>query len=226
MKLYRLAALFAPVFSLLSLVVTRSALADGTAPKHGPLAGDDQFPSHVFQLTAHQPERVQLAFHFGLNQPILLHGFNAAVDLRYGRLVLTYSPGNGLNDSMALTNTEKAAGMHLVMPYSTGGGIGVLLIDELWVLADVKVHRFDVDLGRERASYETMTIGGELGWRFFVWKGFNIGVVARYWPNVWESDPKGSAFKDTSGRTFVHRPAAQGESGFLGNILIGWAFDL
>src|SRR4029434_1881499 len=96
---------------------------------------------------------VQLAFHAGLLQPILLHGFNAAADVRYKRLVLTYSHGASLVLTSFVNPVERAAGMTLQEPWTTGGGAGVLLIDELWVLADVKVHRFEAATSVDRAAY-------------------------------------------------------------------------
>jgi len=59
-----------------------------------------------------------------------------AVDVRYKRLVLTYSHGQGLNATSFLGSTEKAAGMTLHEPWTTGGGVGLLLVDELGFLPD------------------------------------------------------------------------------------------
>lgn len=195
-------------------------------PPHGPLAGDHQFPSHVFRLQAHAPKRVELGFNYGLSQPILTHGFNAAVEVRYERLVLTYSHGQGLDYTAFETPTEKAAGATVHMPWTTGGGIGVLLIDELWALADFKVHHFEVDTPMDHGQYTTVTIGAELGWRFFVWKGFNLAVVGRYWPNVYSTSGRGLALRDRNGTPFLDAPAEQGASGWLANVLVGWAFQL
>jgi hypothetical protein len=193
---------------------------------HGPKAPDDQFPSHVFELRAHEPERVQLAFDVGLVQPIVSHGFNAAIDVRYRRLVVTYSHGQGLDATPFLDTSEKNAGMTLAEPWTTGGGVGVLLVDELWVLADLKVHRFEASTAADHAGYTNVTVGGEIGWRFFVWKGFNIGLVGRYWPNVFSTAGDGVILHDASGRPFLHKPLEQGYGGFFGNVLLGWAFDL
>jgi hypothetical protein len=104
---------------------------------HGPEAPDGQFPSHVFRWRAHAPERVQLGFTYGLNQPILTHGFNAAIEVRYKRLVATYSHGQGLDYARFETSGERAAGAAVKLPWTTGGGVGVLLIDELWILAEL-----------------------------------------------------------------------------------------
>jgi hypothetical protein len=222
-----LMALVSTIAALGGRALAEEALASSPpARAHGPEAPDDQFPSHVFRLEAHQPQRVQLGFDFGLNQPILMHGFNAAVDVRYKRLVLTYSHGQGLDSTWALSDSEKAAGMTLREPYTTGGGIGVVLIDELWVLADFKVHHFEADTPLDHAAYTNVTIGGEIGWRYFIWKGFNVALVARYWPNVYSSAGSGITLHDASGRPFFHEPMQQGYGGFFGNVLVGWAFDL
>jgi hypothetical protein len=193
---------------------------------HGPEAAGDQFPSHVFQLAAHQPQRVQLAFHYGLSQVVLLHGFNAAVDVRYERLVLTYSHGQGLDVTSFLSSSEKQAGMTLGEPYTTGGGVGILVIDELWILADLKVHHFEASTPIDHRAYTNVTVGLEIGWRYFVWRGLNVAVVARYWPTVYSTAGDGLTLHDANGRPFVHHPLAQGFDGFVPNVLVGWAFDL
>ena len=196
------------------------------AEEHGPAAPYDRFPSHVFRLAPHEPERVQLGFNYGLSQPILMHGLNAAVEVRYRRFIATYSHGQGLDYSSFATSRERSAGAAVHMPWTTGGGIGVLVLDEMWVLADLKVHRFELDTTVDHQAYSTVTVGAEVGWRFFVWKGFNLAVVARYWPNVYASSGKGVTLHDVGGKTFVDPPAQQGYSGLLANVLVGWAFDL
>jgi hypothetical protein len=65
------------------------------------------------------------------------------VDVRYKRLLLTYSHGAGLDVSSLANATEKAAGMVIREPWTTGGGVGAILVDELWVLADLKAHHFE-----------------------------------------------------------------------------------
>jgi hypothetical protein len=193
---------------------------------HGPKAPDGEFPSHVFRLRARTPERVQLDFNFGLSQPLLAHGFNAAVEVRYGRLIATYSHGQGLDYARFETADEKRAGTAVKLPWTTGGGVGLLLIDELWILADLKVHHFEVEAPPDHFAYTNVTLGVELGWRYFVWKGFNVQLVARYWPNIYSTAGKGVALQDQNGRTFLAPPEKQGYEGLLANVLVGWAFDL
>lgn len=209
-----------------ALLGARPARAETTPTGHGPGAPGDQFPSHRFQLAPHEPPGVQLAFNYGLLQPLVLHGFNAAVEVRYRRLVATYSHGQGLDFTRFDTADEKAAGATVRVPWSTGGGVGVLLIDELWILADFKVHRFSVDTAADHAAYTVVTVGAELGWRFFLWKGLNVALVARYWPNVYSTAGKGVTLHRPTGEAFIDPPAQQGYSGLFANVLVGWAFDL
>jgi hypothetical protein len=191
---------------------------------HGPAAPARRFFAHRFRLAAHQPPGVQLAFHYGLAQPIFYGGFNAAVDARWRRLIFTYSHGAALDFTSSLRSGERAAGLRVEMPFTTGGGVGLLLIDELYVLVDVKYHRFDLALGAEHPRYDTLTIGGEIGWRFFLWKGLYLSPVVRYWPNVWSSAPARGV--SLAGGAILHQPLAQGYEGLFANVLLGWAFNL
>jgi hypothetical protein len=219
-KVGRTAAL---VLLVASAIPAARAFGDQEEP-HGPAAPSDRFPSHEFRVAAHQPPGVQLGFHYGLLQPILFHGFNAAVDARWRRLIVTYSHGAALDVTSVLPESERAAGLQAHMRFTTGGGVGVLIVDELYLLADVKYHRFDLSLGTEHPSYDTMTIGGEIGWRFFIWKGLYASPVVRYWPNVWTSAPSGGV--SLKGGALVHQPLAQGDRGLFANLLLGWAFNL
>lgn len=158
---------------------------------------------------------------------MLLHGFNAAVDLRIDRFIVTYSHGEGLDLTSLETDREKESGLVTREPWTTGGGFGVVLIDELHVLADLKVHRFELDSGVDQTSYTTMTVGGEIGWRFFVWKGLHVAPVVRFWPNVWDDAPAGGvALRMRDGSISRHDAEKQGAGGLFANLLVGWAFDL
>ncbi|MDX2088138.1 MAG: hypothetical protein SFX73_09815 [Kofleriaceae bacterium] len=172
---------------------------------------------------------VQLDFHYGVLQPILLRGFNAAVDVRGRRWMLSYSHGQGLEFSRApgaLTKQEEAAGVRIVAPISTGGGVGYRLWRELYVMADVKVHRFEVAASREVSRYTTVTVGAEVGYRIFLYKGLHITPVVRFWPNVWDNAPSGGVEVATADGSLRHEPLKQGSNGVFANVLVGWAFDL
>jgi len=167
--------------------------------------------------------RPELSFHFGLSQPLFFEGFNAALDLRWGPLLFSYSHGEGLNysatPSLGLERAEAAAGLQLRSPWTTGGGVGVVLLDELYVMVDLKRHAYEVALGDARAAYTTTSVGGELGWRFFVWRGFFVQPLLRYWPNVHTSLPNDRV--ELAG--FTHHAK---NLGFFGNITVGWAFEI
>lgn len=173
---------------------------------------------------------VELAFHYGLTQPLLLRGFNAAVDVRVGRFIASYSHGQGLDFSRppgALSAEEAAAGLRVIAPYSTGGGLGVTLFRELYVMADLKVHHFEASAGAAITRYTTVTAGAEIGWRLFVWRGFHVTPVVRYWPTIWDSAPAGGVMVETAdGGVVRHAPMQQGFRGLFANVLVGWAFDL
>jgi hypothetical protein len=133
----------------MSLFAVIASVALTAEPRgHGPSAPLTQFVSHRFQLEAHQPG-LQLAFHAGLLQPLFVQGFNAAMDVRVGRFVATYSHGEGLDGvgRTALLPSELARGADLGLTWSNGGGLGVTLIDELYVLVDFKVHRYAFTAG-------------------------------------------------------------------------------
>lgn len=197
----------------------------GARRGHGPDAPLRQFPSHRFALR-HLPDKPQLAFHFGLSQPILLGGFNAAVDIRYKRLFATYSHGHGLRfDGAAARRSDRDAGLSVSMPWTTGFGVGMILVDELWLSVDTKFHQFEVRYEGEARNYLTVTVGAELGWRFFLWRGLHIAPVIRYWPNVYSSSGRSIAFRD--GDADVRHPTmSQGFNGLFANVLIGWAFGV
>jgi hypothetical protein len=192
-------------------------------PKHGPNADLRAFPSHQFQLAPRWHDSPQLSVHLGLLQPILMEGFNAALDLRWGPMLFSYSHGQGLNYSASggagLSRAEADAGLQLRSPWTTGGGIGVILIDEAWVMVDVKRHRYEAQLGSDTATYSTTSIGGELGWRYFVWRGFFAQTVVRFWPNVHTSLPNDQV---RLGRYEHHAK----NLGLFANVMAGWAFDI
>ena len=208
------------LFLLLGFLPLRGFAED--AP-HGPTQARGAFPSHRFSLSPHLPERPQLAFHFGLIQPILFRGSNAAVDLRMGRLVLTYSHGQGLDYSasptLGLTREERDADLSLHSPWTTGGGAGITLLDELYLLIDVKAHRYHARVADQQAAYTTVSVGAELGWRFFFWKGLFLQAMLRFWPNVWTSLPNDAV---TLGPL---RHQAR-DLGFFANASLGWAFEI
>lgn len=190
---------------------------------HAYRAPYSQFPSHTFQLAPRWHPEPEASVHFGLLQPILFGGFNTALDLRWGPLVVSYSHGQGLDysatPSLALTQQEQDAGMTLLSPWTTGGGVGMVVLDELYFLVDVKVHRYVAAVDADSAAYTTVSVGGEIGYRFFVWRGFFAQAVVRYWPNVYTSLPNDEV--QLGGITHEAK-----NLGFFSNVMLGWAFGI
>lgn len=186
--------------------------------------------SNATPAPAARAPAVQLGFHYGLSQPLLLRGFNAAVDVRVRRWVFSYSHGQGLDYTRVpglRTKAEERAGLRVYAPYSTGFGVGFTLFRELYVMADFKLHRFELSANAERAHYSTVTVGAEIGYRFFAWRGLYVSPVVRYWPNVADTAPStGVRVPTRSGGEVRHQPVSQGVHGVFANVLVGWAFDL
>jgi hypothetical protein len=172
---------------------------------------------------APMPGQLQVSLLAGLLQPTILRGFNAALDLRYRRFVFSYSHGAALdysaNPRFTLRDDERRAGLSLRSPWSTGFGVGATIIDELYVLADFKVHRYEARLGDDDARYTTISVGAELGYRWFVWRGLFLNPTVRYWPTVWSSRER--SMLGAQGDRLVHHAK---DLGVFANVSIGIAF--
>lgn len=215
----------------ISIVIVVLVCAGGSpAPAHADVsggAGPAAAPSST--LPSHAPNSgqssagPQLAFHFGLLQPVLFEGMNAAIDLRLGRWLFSYSHGHALNygaqPELGLAADDRRADLSLRSPWTTGGGVGYALIDELYVMVDFKVHRYQASTHDARADYTTASLGAELGYRLFAWKGLFVQPMLRYWPNIWTSLARDRA------QLGEYRHEAK-DLGVFANISIGWASSL
>jgi hypothetical protein len=192
---------------------------------HGP--SSNAFPSHRFQWAPRDAKRVQVGVNFGLLQ-LALGGFNVAAELRYRRLWLEYSHGMALTLNNAgrsgMTEAERQQDLHIYVPYTTGFGAGVTLLDELWLGVEFKAHRFEVNApGGAATHYETYSIGPVLGYKLFLWRGLHVNAYVRYWPNVATTLDDGKVALQGSNGTVVHE--AHGFD-FFANVSVGYAFDL
>jgi len=213
------------LFSLLALCPVRADGAPAPPPAHG--VESRAFPSHHFQWAPHRAETLQVAVNFGLVQ-LALGGFNVSAELRYRRLWLAYQHGvhltlNNLGSlglsRLALSSDEREQGLHVYLPYSTGFGVGILLVDELWLGAEFTASRFEVRVPDSRtASYETYGIGAVLGYRLFLWRALHVNAYVRYWPTA-------GNHVTLHGATGPVRHQAH-SFGVYPNLAIGYAFDL
>ncbi len=208
--MYRLVVL------LLAMTLTTPALAKDLEG-HGPSSSGGF--SHRFQLAPHD-YAPQVNVHYGLSQPLLFGGFNAAVDVRLGRFVLEYSHGTNLDYDRVQGLSASflgASGVSLKSPWTTGAGLGYTVVDDLYVMLEAKVHHYEMRADDAIATSTTVSLGPALAYRLFVWRGLNLTAYARYWPNIWTSSPR----VELGGRSLnpVHL-------GLFGNLSIGWSFDL
>lgn len=197
---------------------------------HGP--SSEAFPSHHFQWRAHVPRDFQLGVHFGLVQ-LELGGLNVSAELRWKRLWLTYQHGMWLTlnhlDAIGLTAlgmspSERSQHLHIYLPYSTGFGVGLLLIDELWLGAELTLSRFEVNApGGAAQRYTTVSLGAVLGWRFFAWRGLYLGAYLRYWPTLTSSLDRHGVLLTGNQGSALHTPHA---FNLYPNLSIGYALDL
>ena len=219
---HQLLVLAAPVVIGLSA----PARAEGPSPApHGP--SSDHFLSHEFQLRARSAERPQVGVNFGLLQ-LALHGFNAAAEFRYKRLWLEYSHGQSLTlnhqPSLGMTGAERDAHLHMYVPYTTGFGVGLTLLDELWLGVEFKAHRYEVSApGGDEIKYTTYSIGPVLGYKLFIWRGLHLNAYLRYWPNVATTLDGDQVALQGPGGPITHKAH---DFGLFANASIGWAFDL
>src|SRR5579859_7575556 len=210
------------------LAVATRAFGAPAAPggdEHGP--SSPRFPSHHFQWAPHSADGGQLGVNFGLLQ-LALGGFNVAVELRYRRMWFEYSHGMDLtlNDlaSLAMTKTERDENLHVFVPYTTGFGVGMTIVDELWLGVEFKTHRYDVNApGGPTSSYQTYSVGPVLGYKFFIWKGLYADTYLRYWPNVATSLDDNKIALRTSNGTVSHNAH---DFALFANASLGYAFDL
>jgi hypothetical protein len=215
-----------PLRRLLPLLLATAAMLAPLRARaeegHGPSA--EGLPSHRFQLAPHSYDAPQLNVHFGLLQPLLTHGVNVAADLRLGPWVFEYSHGMFLHYSDfagSLSSAERDAGIGLYSPWTTGFGIGHNVVDDLYLMVEVKAHRYEVSLDGATENYTTMSVGPAVGWRFFVYKGLDVTTYVRWWPNVWSSSS--SVTLATSSGAVQHQAH---DLGLFANVSVGWAFDL
>jgi hypothetical protein len=216
-----------------SFQVTLPAPGEREAPEVAPASQSTEWhtpfgvPSHKFSWAPTDTKKVQVGVNFGLLQ-LALGGFNVAGELRYRRLWLEYSHGVALNlnnlGGFSMTGAERSQDLHIYMPYTTGFGVGFTILDELWLGAEFKTHRYDVNApGGAVASYQTYSIGPVLGYKLYVYKGFYLNAYGRYWPNVASTLSGNEIALHGTGGTVEH---SAHDFGLFANLAVGGTFDL
>jgi hypothetical protein len=192
-----------------------------------PAPSSSAFSSHHFQWAAQDDHRPEGAINFGLLQ-LALGGFNLAGEIRYRRWWFEYSHGMELTlnnaSSLTMTSTERQQGLHVYLPYTTGFGVGVTLLDELWLGVEFKDHKYEVNApGGPTVSYNTYSIGPVLGYKLFIARGLFLNAYLRYWPTVATTLDGGKVTLQGTNGPVVHDAH---DWGFFANLAVGYAFDL
>lgn len=185
----------------------------------------------------------EFALLFGLNQPLLLSGFNVEVNYFTKRLVFDYSHGISL-DLTGNFVTQEMQEQRLVahLPYSTGFGIGYRLSRFFNLRVEPKWHKFEIYYDGEAQTssnliqaYNTFTLGlGLYGkWMPFEKKqGLIRNIVVapsvRFWPNVSTSltNDEFSYQNKFSGETETQKALniGAGNTPWVVNVSVGYRF--
>jgi hypothetical protein len=181
---------------------------------------------------------------FGLNQPLLVGGFNIEGNFFYKRLVFDYSHGISLDFSgNTLTGSPADQKLAIHLPFTTGFGVGYRFTEWLNLRIEPKWHRFEVYYDGEDQTeanlitdYTTFSLG--LGayaqWRPFknkenALKGIMIVPSVRYWPKL-NSTLENDTFKyvnKITEKTETHEAmeVGIGNTPLIVNVSIGYSFE-
>ncbi len=150
-------------------------------------------------------ERNQFSVLFGLNQPLLLHGFNFEADYWTRKWVFDYSHGIGLNMTGKMVSSEyENQKVNFKITHSLGFGVGYRFTRAFNVRFEPKMHVYETYYDGQPqtkrnsiANFTTYTLGfgAYYKWQPFVEKqnalrGISIVPSVRYWYQV------GSTLKD------------------------------
>lgn len=180
---------------------------------------------------------------FGLNQPIILKGFNFEVDYWTKHFVFDYSHGIGLHLDGPLVGGEvKEQGLDLKVTHSLGLGLGYRITKNFNVRLEPKLHIFELYYAEDAQTasnrigkYSSFTIGAGA---YYLWRPFKrkenflnkLSIVpsVRYWPRVANSlqDGKLSYHNRNTHKTEVHKVANIGVSNtpLIVNVSMGLTF--
>jgi len=182
---------------------------------------------------------------FGLNQVLLLSGFNMEVNYIYKRFIFDYSHGVSLVfKGSTSTSSFKKQGVEVHMPWTTGFGVGYRLTEWLNIRVEPKWHRFEFyyengpkNKSDKITSYNTNSLGLGLYSSFRPFKkqdnflnGIMISPSIRFWPTVY-STLKDGKFTYFNKNTLANEEIKTLDPG-LGftplviNVSVGYSFNI
>lgn len=192
------------------------------------------FNNFIQAQTAELPYTKKWTLVAGLTQPILLDGFNLAVNYTTNRWIFEYSHGFDLNyKSPALRADYQDIVLSVKSPYSTGPGIGYRVyakaVTSLDIRAEAKVHQYDIQLNdTQEISYTNFDLGAGIYWQIRPFgksknalRGIIIEPSIRYWANVASSLEDNFLYTTNEGLETEHLPYPLD---LFFNISIGYTF--
>lgn len=182
---------------------------------------------------------------FGLIQPIFAKGFNIEGNYIHNRFIFGYSHGASLDLSgQSVTAEMREEGLAVLIPYTTGFGVGYRLKEWINVRIEPKWHRFEFYYDDEPqnstnqiTSYNTMSLGiGVYGHyqpfknKTSFLKGILIAPSFRFWPTI-SSTLKDNSFTYLNKNTGTNKEiktldVGPGFTPFIFNISVGYSFGL
>ncbi|MGL5892442.1 MAG: hypothetical protein ACRC3B_21300, partial [Bacteroidia bacterium] len=158
---------------------------------------------------------------FGLNQPIVLGGFNAEFNYWTKRFVVDYSHGIELKMPGEFIGGEvERQGLNVKIPHTLGFGFGYRITNGLNLRLEPKLHVFELyskddaqTTANRIARYSTFTLGLGAYYRWMPFqkkenalKGITVAPSVRWWPNIGSSltDNKLNYISET-GQQLTHK---------------------
>ncbi len=186
------------------------------------------------------PQAGQWSIVFGLNQPILLGGFNAEIVYWTKNFVFDYSHGFNLN--FPGEGESKVQRLAFRMPHTLGFGAGYRFTEAFNIRLEPKMHIWDMYYENTSSApqnrintYTTFTLGlgAYYNWMPFekeqnLLRGITIAPSFRWWPNIATTLPD-NALRYTNTltqREEIHQAKNIGiaNTPFLVNVSIGYTF--
>lgn len=199
----------------------------------------------AFATHAQQSKKPEISVVFGLNQPLVLGGFNFEVDYWTEKFVFEYSHGVGLEfQDNLVTKEAQDQKLSFHITNSLGFGIGYRITKGLNLRVEPKMHiwemyyddQFKTEEGKiKKYTTYTLGLGAYYRWTPFERKdnalrGLTIAPSVRWWPNVGSSlkDDKYTYFNERTQQTETHKANNIGLSNtpFFLNVSIGYTFNL
>ena len=201
----------------------------------------------IFSITGNAQKELaldnQVNLLFGLTQ-IALDGFNVEANLAYNRIIIDYSHGISLNTNNEFLEDgpDKAQGLAIHIPWTTGIGIGYRFNNWLNLRVEPKWHKFELfydgdiqNVSNLVSDYTTFTLGLGLYTNFRPFKnknnflkGIMIAPNVRYWPRLSSSlidnTLEYSNRITNQNETHTAREIGIGNTPFFFNMSIGYSY--